>query len=129
MRNFAKIQRKAEKFMEGVLSSGVQTVITYKMFVSDVYDDSTGMRESTYSEYEVKSIKIDATLHAQIASSVLAGISFGAGQIIYLIRYADMPRKNLYVPEILKDFVADGDWEKQVKVAVPLLHTFVKVQV
>lgn len=129
MRDFSIIQNKALNFMDKVLGSGAETTITYKMFVSEVYNDTTGMKESTYNEYEIDTIKIDATLQAQIASSVLAGISFGAGQIIYLIKQEDMPRTNLHSPDVLKDFVEDNGEEKQVKVAVPLLKTFVKVQV
>jgi hypothetical protein len=87
------------------------------------------MNESTYSEYELDAIKIDASLQAQMASSIMAGVSFGAGQIIYLIKYSDMPRSNCYSPDILKDFISDNGEEKQVKMAVPLLNTFIKVQV
>jgi len=129
LRNFAKIQNKASAFMDKLLGSGLETTITYKLFVSDSYDDSTGMKESVYSEYEIDSIKVDASLQAQLASSIMAGISYGAGEIIYLIKHDDMPRTNVYSPDILKDFISDNDEEKQVKLAVPLLKTFIKVQV
>ena len=129
MRNFAKIQNKASAFMDKLLGSGLETTITYKLFVSDSYDDSTGMKESVYSEYEIKAIKVDSTLQAQLASSIMAGISFGSGEIIYLIKHDDMPRTNVYSPDILKDFISDNNEEKQVKLAVPLLKTFIKVQV
>jgi hypothetical protein len=115
--------------MDKILGSGMETTITYKMFVSDSYDDSTGMKESVYSEYEIDSIKVDASLQAQLASSIMAGISFGAGEIIYLIKHEDMPRTDVYSPNILKDFVSDNGEEKQVKMAVPLIKTFIKIQV
>jgi hypothetical protein len=129
LRDFSKIQNKANAFMDKILGSGMETTITYKMFVSDSYDDSTGMKESVYSEYEIDSIKVDASLQAQLASSIMAGISFGAGEIIYLIKHEDMPRTDVYSPNILKDFVSDNGEEKQVKMAVPLLKTFIKIQV
>lgn len=129
MRDFSKIQNKANAFMDKILGSGMETTITYKMFVSDSYDDSTGMKESVYSEYEIDSIKVDASLQAQLASSIMAGISFGAGEIIYLIKHEDMPRTDVYSPNILKDFVSDNGEEKQVKMAVPLIKTFIKIQV
>jgi hypothetical protein len=129
LRDFSKIQNKANAFMDKILGSGIETTITYKMFVSDSYDDSTGMKESVYSEYEIDSIKVDASLQAQLASSIMAGISFGAGEIIYLIKHEDMPRTDVYSPNILKDFVSDNGEEKQVKMAVPLIKTFIKIQV
>ena len=129
MRDFSKIQNKANAFMDKLLGSGVETTITYKMFVSDTYDDSTGMKESVYSEYEIDSIKIDASLQAQLTSSIMAGISFGAGEVIYLIKHEDMPRTDVYNPNVLKDFISDNSEEKQVKMAVPLLKIFIKIQV
>jgi len=129
MINFNKIRTKANSFMDKILNSGMETTIIYKMFVSESYNDATGQKESTYKEYEVDSVKIDASLQAQMASSIMAGISFGAGEIIYLIKYADMPRTNVYSPNILNDFISDNSVEKQVKTAVPLLDTFIKVQV
>jgi len=129
MINFNKIRTKANSFMDKILNSGMETTITYKMFVSESYNDSTGQKESTYNEYELNSVKIDASLQAQMASSIMAGISFGAGEIIYLIKYSDMPRTNVYSPNILKDFISDNSVEKQVKTAIPLLDTFIKVQV
>jgi transcriptional regulator with XRE-family HTH domain len=127
MKSFAKIQKKAIAFMDRTLKSGMQTTITYKMFVSSEYNDATGMSETTYAEYEIDSIKVDASLQAQMASSILAGVSFGAGQIIYLIKHEDMPRTDVYHPDILKDYVVDNSEEKQVKMAIPMLDTFIKV--
>ena len=115
--------------MDRLLGSGMETTITYKLFVSNSYNDSTGVNENTYNEYELESIKIDASLQAQLASSIMAGISFGAGTIIYLIKHSDMPRTDVYSPNILKDFISDNGEEKQVKMAVPMLNTFIKVQV
>jgi len=129
MINFNKIRTKANSFMDKILNSGMETTIIYKMFVSESYNDATGQKESTYKEYELDSVKIDASLQAQMASSIMAGISFGAGEIIYLIKYSDMPRTNVYSPNILKDFISDNSVEKQVKTAIPLLDTFIKVQV
>ena len=101
MIDFNKIRTKANSFMDKILNSGMETTITYKMFVSESYNDSTGQKESVYNEYELESVKIDASLQAQMASSIMAGISFGAGEIIYLIKYSDMPRTNVYSPNIL----------------------------
>jgi len=129
MIDFNKIRTKANSFMDKILNSGMETTITYKMFVSESYNDSTGQKESVYNEYELESVKIDASLQAQMASSIMAGISFGAGEIIYLIKYSDMPRTNVYSPNILRDFISDNSVEKQVKTAIPLLDTFIKVQV
>jgi hypothetical protein len=129
MINFSRIQDKANNVMTQLLSSGMQTTITYKMFVSDSYNDSTGMNETTYSEYEIDAIKVDATLQAQMASSLLAGVGFGSGEIHYLIKYSDMPRTNVYSPNVLKDFISDAGEEKQIKTAMLLMKTFVKLQV
>lgn len=129
MINFAKIQNKANKVMDLILNSGIKTTLTYKMFVSNSYDDSTGMNTATYNEYSIEAIKIDATLQAQMASSLLAGVGFGSGEIHYLIKYLDMPRTNVYSPDVLKDFISDDGEEKQVKVAMLLMKTFVKLQV
>ena len=129
MIDFNEIRTKANSFMDKILNSGMETTITYKMFVSESYNDSTGQKESVYNEYELESVKIDASLQAQMASSIMAGISFGAGEIIYLIKYSDMPRTNVYSPNILRDFISDNSVEKQVKTAIPLLDTFIKVQV
>ena len=127
MKNFAKIQKKATAFMDTSLKSGIQTTITYKKFVSAIYNDSTGTSEITYAEYEIDTIKVDASLQAQFASSVLAGVSFGAGQIVYLLKHSDMPRTDVYSPDVLKDYVVDNSEEKQVKMAIPMLNTFIKV--
>lgn len=129
MINFASIQNKANNIMDQLLSSGMQTTIIYKMFVSNIYDDSTGMNTATYEEYEIDAIKVDATLQAQMASSLLAGVGFGSGEILYLIKSPDMPRANVYNPDVLKDFISDNGEEKQVKVAMLLMKTFVKLQV
>jgi hypothetical protein len=129
MINFDKIREKANSVMDKLLDSGLETTITYKMFVSNTYDDSTGMNESTYSEYAVDAIKVDAALQAQMASSMLAGVGFGAGEIHYLIKASDMPRTNIYSPEVLKDFISDDGEEKQIKMAQLLMKTFVKLQV
>lgn len=129
MINFATIQAKANKVMNQLLSSGMQTTIIYKMYVSNTYDDATGMNTATYEEYEINAIKVDATLQAQMASSLLAGVGFGSGEILYLIKSSDMPRTNVYNPNVLKDFISDNGEEKQVKVAMLLMKTFVKLQV
>lgn len=129
MINFANIQKKANTIMDQLLASGMQTTIIYKMFVSNTYDDSTGMNTATYEEYEIDAIKVDATLQAQMASSLLAGVGFGSGEILYLIKSSDMPRANVYNPDVLKDFISDNGEEKQVKVAMLLMKTFVKLQV
>jgi hypothetical protein len=129
MINFARIQEKADSIMDSILDSGIETTITYKMFVSNTYNDSTGMNESTYSEYAIDAIKVDAALQAQMASSMLAGVGFGSGEIHYLIKATDMPRTNIYSPEVLKDFISDADEEKQIKLAQLLMKTFVKLQV
>jgi len=115
--------------MNTILKSGMETTIIYKKFISSVYDDATGMNFANYDEYEIKTVKVDASLQAQMASSILAGISFGAGTIIYLLKQSDMPRTNLYSSEVLKDFVVDNGVEKQVKTAIPLLDVLVKIQV
>jgi len=129
MINFARIQEKANSIMDSILDSGIETTITYKMFVSNTYNDSTGMNESTYSEYAIDAIKVDAALQAQMASSMLAGAGFGSGEIHYLIKSTDMPRTNIYSPEVLKDFISDAGEEKQIKLAQLLMKTFVKLQV
>lgn len=129
MINFDKIQQKANSVMNKLLDSGLETTITYKMFVSNTYNDATGMNESTYSEYEIDAIKVDAALQAQMASSMLAGVGFGAGEIHYLIKASDMPRTDIYSPNVLKDFVSDNSEEKQIKMAQLLMKTFVKLQV
>ena len=129
MKNFAKIQNKASAFMDKLLGSGLETTIIYKMFVSTSYDDSTGMNETTYQNYEIKAVKVDASLQANLTSSIMSGISFGSGEVIYLIKHSDFPRTNVYDPNVLKDFVSDNSEEKQVKTAVPLAKTFIKVQV
>jgi len=129
MINFARVQKKANNVMDKLLKSGIETTITYKMFVSNSYDDSTGMNTSTYNEYEVDAIKMDATLQAQLASSMLAGVGFGSGEIHYLIKQSDMPRTNVYSPDVLKDFITEDGEEKQVKVAMLLMKTFVRLQV
>lgn len=129
MINFAKIQSSLTNVMDQFLNSGADTTITYKMFVSKTYDDSTGVNASTYEEYEVDAIKVDATLQAQLASSMLAGVGFGSGEIHYLIKVDDMPRTNLYSPDVLKDFVSDNGEEKQVKAAMLLMKTFVRIQI
>lgn len=129
MINFARIQTKANKVMDQLLNSGLETTITYKMFVSNTYDDATGMNTSVYNEYEVDAIKMDATLQAQMASSMLAGVGFGSGEIHYLIKQSDMPRTNVYSPDVLKDYIAENGEEKQVKVAMLLMKTFVRLQV
>lgn len=129
MKNFAKIQNKASAFMDKLLGSGLETTIIYKMFVSTSYDDSTGMNETTYQNYEIKAVKVDASLQANLTSSIMSGISFGSGEVIYLIKHSDFPRTNVYDPNVLKDFVSDNSEEKQVKTAVPLVKTFIKVQV
>lgn len=127
--DFSDIQQKANSVMDQLLDSGLETTITYKMFVSNTYNDSTGMNETTYSEYEIEAIKVDAALQAQMASSMLAGVGFGAGEIHYLIKASDSPRTNIYNPEVLKDFISDEGEEKQVKMAQLLMKTFVKLQV
>ena len=126
MINFAQIQTQANALMDSFLASGMETSITYKKFVSNTYDDSTGMNETTYANYSIDAIKVDATLQAQMASSMLAGVGFGAGEVIYLIKYSDMPRTNVYSPEVLKDFVSDNGEEKQIKTAMLLMKTLVK---
>ena len=115
--------------MDKLLDSGAETTITYKMFASNTYNDSTGMNETTYSEYEMDAIKVDAALQAQMASSMLAGVGFGAGEIHYLIKASDMPRTDIYSPNVLKDFIDDAGEEKQIKLAQLLMKTFVKLQV
>jgi len=127
LKNFAKIQNKASAFMDKLLGSGLETTIIYKMFVSTSYDDSTGMNETTYQNYEIKAVKVDASLQANLTSSIMSGISFGSGEVIYLIKHSDFPRTNVYDPNVLKDFVSDNSEEKQVKTAVPLVKTFIKV--
>lgn len=129
MINFAKVQEKANSFMDSLLDSGIETTITYKMFVSDSFDDSTGMTETTYSEYEIDAVKVDATLEAQKTSSMLAGVAFGAGEIHYIIKFSDMPRTNVYSPDVLKDFITDDSEEKQIKSAMLLMKTFVRLQI
>lgn len=129
MINFTSIQNKANSVMDQLLGSGMQTTITYKMFVSNTYDDSTGMNTATYNEYEIDAIKVDATLEAQRASSLMAGVGFGSGEIHYLIKATDFPRSNAYSPDVLKDYISDDGEEKQVKVAMLLMKTFVKLQV
>lgn len=129
MINFTKIQNKANAVMNKLLKSGMETTIIYKMFVSNTYDDSTGMNISTYNEYSLDAIKMDATLQAQLASSMLAGVGFGSGEIHYLIKHTDMPRNNVYSPDVLKDFIVEDGEEKQIKVAMLLMKTFVRLQV
>lgn len=129
MINFAKIQEKANSFMDSLLDSGIETTITYKMFVSDSFDDSTGTTETTYSEYEIDAVKVDATLEAQKTSSMLAGVGFGSGEIHYIIKFSDMPRTNVYSPDVLKDFITDDSEEKQIKSAMLLMKTFVRLQI
>ncbi|MBC8551001.1 MAG: hypothetical protein H8D23_15260 [Candidatus Brocadiales bacterium] len=129
MINFTKIQEKATSVMDKLLDSGAETTITYKMFASNTYNDSTGTNETTYSEYEIDAIKVDAALQAQMASSMLAGVGYGAGEIHYLIKASDMPRTDIYSPNVLKDFIDDAGEEKQVKLAQLLMKTFVKLQV
>jgi len=87
------------------------------------------MNETTYQNYEIKAVKVDASLQANLTSSIMSGISFGSGEVIYLIKHSDFPRTNVYDPNVLKDFVSDNSEEKQVKTAVPLVKTFIKVQV
>lgn len=129
MINFANIQTRANSVMDKILDSGLETTITYKMLSSETYNDATGMNEKVYSEYEIDAIKVDAALEAQMASSMLAGVGYGAGEIHYLIKASDMPRTDIYSPEVLKDFVTDAGEEKEIKMAQLLMKTFVKLQV
>lgn len=129
MRNFARIQNKAGSFLSRVMNSGAETHITYKLFVSSDFDDETGMNVDTYSEYEVPAIRVDASLQAQLASTILAGVSFNSGEIIYMIQSKELPREDVYSPNILKDYIQDGTVERQIKNAVPIFDILVKVQV
>ena len=127
MKNFAKIQKKANAFFGQLINSGLETTITYKKFRSSTYNDSTGMQETTYDNYAVKAIRTDTTLDATKGSSLTSG-AFNGG-IEYLIKVEDCPRTNIYDPEILKDYIVDNGLEKIVKTSVLLVNTFVRIAV
>lgn len=129
MKNFARIQTKAGNFLSRIMQSGMEIQITYKLYQNSSFDDETGMNVDVYSEYEVPAIRVDASLQAQLASTILAGVAFNAGEIIYLIQHKEMPRSDVYSPNILKDYIQDGTVERQIKNAVPIFDILVKVQV
>lgn len=129
LKNFSRIQTKAKSFLSRVMKSGAETTITYKLFKSSTFDDETGMNVDVYSEYEIPAVRVDASLQAQLASTILAGVAFSSGEIIYLIQDSEMPRSDPYSPNILKDYILDGDIERQIKNAVPIFDILVKVQV
>lgn len=129
MIDFSKIQEKANSFMDKFLDSGGETTIIYKMFVSTTFNDSTGMQESVYSEYEIDAIKVDMTLQAQQSTSITSGVGFGMGEVHYLIKASDMPRTDIYSPSVLEDYISDDGEEKKIKSAQLLMKTAVRLQV
>lgn len=129
MINFSKLQSKAGSFLDKILKSGAESTVVYKLFQSSDYDDDTGMNVDTYSEYEIEAIRVDASLQAQWASTILAGVSFNAGEIIYIVKHSDMPRTDVYSTDILKDYITDNDMDRQIKNAIPIFDILVKIQV
>lgn len=129
MINFSKLQSKAGSFLDKILKSGAESTVVYKLFQSSDYDDATGMNVDTYSEYEIEAIRVDASLQAQWASTILAGVSFNAGEIIYIVKHSDMPRTDVYSTDILKDYITDNDMDRQIKNAIPIFDILVKIQV
>lgn len=129
MKNFARIQNKAGSFLTRLMKSGIQTEIVYKLFVSSAFNDETGMNEDVYSEFSVPAVRVDASLQAQWASTILAGVSFNSGEILYLVQHKEMPRSDVYSPDILKDYIQDASLERQVKNAVPIFDILIKLSV
>ena len=129
MKNFARIQNKAESFLTKLMKSGIQTEIIYKLFVSSEFNDETGINEDVYSEFSIPAVRVDASLQAQWASTILAGVSFNAGEILYLVQHKEMPRSDVYSPDILKDYIQDASLERQVKNAVPIFDILIKLSV
>ena len=121
--------KQALKLLKRLMKSDIAKEVTYKKFESSTFNDSTGQQETIYSEYLIQTIQTDTSIEAQAASTVLSGVGFSAGQVIYIISKDEMPRTDTSHPNILKDWLVDNGVERQIKRAVPIQGVLVLVQV
>ncbi len=127
---FKVIENKAKSVLNLLFNDAdLVTPVTYKKFVSSTYDESTGKTTFTYSEYSIDAIRSNTALEAQGSSTVLSAIGFEAGEMFFYLRAEDMPRTNLYDPEILKDFIITSDNDYAIKKCVPIFNIFCKIRV
>lgn len=127
--NGNRINRHLKKARNAILESdGINVTIIYKKLVSSGFDPSTGTNTDTFEEYELDNvIRSDTALEAQGASTTLSAIGFDSGQKYYFIKIEDMPR-DIYSPDVLKDYIVDNEKEYAIKKAVPMQNILVKIK-
>ena len=126
--NFSIIDREAKRLLTDILESSAGSDIEYKKYEGETFDPSTGKNVPTYSVYSVRVIRTNTALESQGASTVIAAIGFEVGEQFFIAKYSDLPR-DPYNKNIMKDIIVDNGSEKQIKRAIPVFKTLVKLRV
>ena len=128
MFNYTRIKQLCNSALNQYFLNGYTKNIIYKKLINTEFDPSVGSNINTYEEYEIKVVDRDISLEILGSSSVLKAIGYNAGELLYIVRYNDMPRNPLD-KQILKDIIVDNGTEFKIKKAKTVFDILVYLQV
>lgn len=124
---FAQIQSAVDSILPQLYEDDdLVTVITWKRFADNVFNESLGVNEETYTDFpDINAIKVEKEVGTRNwQGNVQGDWSIASGDVIYLFRDQNVP-DNVSV----RDLIVDGAITYSVKKIFPVFNLIVKVEV
>lgn len=128
---FSQIRSSVNSILPSLFGDDdLTTTVTWKVFVSDEFDESQGINVDTYRDYAgIKAIKVEKEMHGSgnyLAANVASQMGITLGDNVYLFQADDIP-----TGASIRDVIVETDYGMQysVKKIFPVFGLITKVEV
>jgi len=99
--------------------------ITWKKFLDSEFDADLGINVTTYTDYELKAIRIEKEIGGiQTKTTPPGPWSMALGEVVYLFKHTAIPSG-----ASIRDNIVDGDYTYGIRRILPVFDLITKVEV
>ncbi len=99
--------------------------VTWKEFLDSEFDSDLGVNVTTYTDYELKAIRIEKEIGSVQTKTTPPGPwTMAVGDVIYLFKHTDIPPA-----ASIRDNLVDGEYTYGIKRILPVFDLITKVEV
>jgi hypothetical protein len=124
---FAQIQSAVDSILPQLYEDeDLVTVVTWKRFSDNVFNEALGVNEETYTDFpDISAIKVEKTVGTRNwQGNVKGDWDIASGDVVYLFRDQHVP-----ADVSVRDLIVDGALTYSVKKIFPVFNLIVKVEV
>ncbi len=123
---FAQIQNSVNSELTRLFNDPDLPIdVTWKEFLDSEFDSDLGVNVTTYTDYELKAIRIEKEIGSVQTKTTPPGPwTMAVGDVIYLFKHTDIPSA-----ASIRDNLVDGKYTYGIKRILPVFDLITKVEV